>query len=147
MTSQHPGNDVPREAEKSSVQKTRSWAGGAASRLAHALGGASACGAEPWRRVVGALPVEAQVQGVLREDQVLRHQVVAAGEFWLLLALGRDQARLLVQPWCKKRLCVKSPQQCGEERALPQRCRGTAVPLMCTFLLLRSSSLSSLRAQ
>ena len=52
--------------------------------------------------------MKSQVQGVLREDQVFRHQVVAVHKLRLLLAQSRYQARFFFQTWNEKRLCVKS---------------------------------------
>ena len=45
------------------------------------------------------VPVEAEVQGELCEDEVLRQQAVGLAELGLVLRGGRDQTRLLVQAW------------------------------------------------
>jgi len=43
--------------------------------------------------------VEAEVQGELCEDEVLRQQAVGLGELRLVLRGRRDQAGLLLQAW------------------------------------------------
>lgn len=49
-----------------------------------------------------------QVKGVLCEDQVFCHQVVAAGKLRLLLTQSGYQTCFLFQIWNEKCLCVKS---------------------------------------
>lgn len=53
------------------------------------------------------LPVKSQVKGVLCEDQVFRHQIVAICKLWLLLTQSRYQACFFFQTWNKKHLCIK----------------------------------------
>ena len=49
------------------------------------------------------VPVEAEVQGELCENEVLRQQAVGLGELGLVLRGGRDQTRHLVQAWWAQR--------------------------------------------
>lgn len=82
--------------------------------------------------------MEPQVQGVLREHQVFRHQVVAVGKLRLLLTQSRDQTCFFFQTCQEKHLCIRSYPAVlvrrGLERVPPEDTKGLLVMLAAFYL-------------
>lgn len=99
-----------------------------------------------WKTALGVmgeqLPVKSQVKGVLREDQVFRHQIVAVRKLRLLLAQGGYQARFFLQTWNEKHLCVKSDPAAlvrGGLKGAPAEDRERPLAMLGSVLLAFSS--------